>query len=156
MLVGIPGSGKSTWVHDNIEPNFDTYISRDEIRFSLLNDKQAYFEVEDKVKKIYFKEIEQDTKEDGYTYIDATHLNPKSRAITMSHIDPSNYVIAVSFEVPVQTALLRNSMRVGRARVPDNIIYRMSDSFVIPTLEEGFDEIWHINALGRIRKEIKK
>jgi hypothetical protein len=32
----------------------------------------------------------------------------------------------------------------------------MSDSFVIPTLEEGFDEIWHINALGCIRKEIKK
>ena len=43
-MVGIPGSGKSTWAKARCKNNpHAAYISRDEIRFSLLKDEEEYF-----------------------------------------------------------------------------------------------------------------
>jgi predicted kinase len=50
-------------------------------------------------------------------------------------------VIAIAFEVHVPTSLLRNRQREGRARVPDVAIFVTKKKLVVPTLEEGFDEV---------------
>ena len=57
VLVGPPGSGKSTWIRERMDPTVDTHISRDNIRFSLLRPGDAYFEVEEKVRRFFFKQI---------------------------------------------------------------------------------------------------
>jgi hypothetical protein len=62
-------------------------------------------------------------------------------------------IIAVSFEVPIETAVERNNQRVGRALVPEKAIRNMYASYKIPALYEGFREIWHIDAAGNIVKE---
>ena len=71
------------------------------------------------------------------------------------HITGNPYLIAVSFEVPQNVALERNAQRVGRALVPESAIRNMYNSYEIPSLNEGFDEIWHIDAEGTITKEVK-
>jgi predicted kinase len=62
-------------------------------------------------------------------------------------------IIAVSFEVPIETAIERNSQRTGRALVPEKAIRNMYASYKIPALYEGFNEIWHVDAEGNIIKE---
>jgi hypothetical protein len=49
----------------------------------------------------------------------------------------------------------RNKKRSGLARVPDNVIWNMKSRYKIPSLDEGFDEIWHVDAEGVITKEVK-
>lgn len=157
VLVGPPGSGKSTWIRMRMDPTIDTHISRDNIRFSLLRPGDAYFEVEDKVRRFFLQQI-KDCTSDGFTddqvFIDATHLTPKSRAATLRQVKNDPVKIAVSFEVPEEVAIERNAQRTGRALVPERVIRNMYDSFVIPTLDEGFDEIWHVDASGNITKEV--
>lgn len=152
VLCGPAGVGKSTWAYQHMEPEVDVLISRDNIRFMLLNDNEPYFAVEDKARKMFFNCIEQRSidAECDNVYIDATHLVPKSRAQVMRHIKGEVKRIAVSFEAPVSIAIERNKQRTGRALVPESVIYNMADNFTIPTLKEGFDEIWHINAEGEI------
>lgn len=153
LCVGIAGVGKSTWIRENMNPDIDTHISRDEIRFALLNDTDEYFEAEDKVRKFYFKEIERVTSDeytDDCVFIDATHLTPKAREATMRHIAPDTRIIALYFNVPIKVALERNKQRYGRACVPESVIYRMNEQLVKPTREEGFYEIWYINEDGQI------
>jgi predicted kinase len=138
-------------------PKTDICISRDNIRFGLLGDEEDYFAHEDEVRKIFSHAIQEKTSSNKWEniYIDATHLSPKARKWTMWNISKYCYVIAVSLEVPVELAAERNKQRTGRALVPDSVIRNMSAQYVIPTLKEGFDEIWHVNAEGKIVKEVK-
>lgn len=42
LMCGVPGSGKSTWAKQHLKPS-DVYISRDEIRFSLVAENGRIF-----------------------------------------------------------------------------------------------------------------
>ena len=46
-MVGCPGSGKSTWAKKHLPDTY--YVSRDEVRFSLLQDGEDYFSHEKEV-----------------------------------------------------------------------------------------------------------
>lgn len=153
VMCGPAGSGKSTWLTKQMEPKTDVCISRDNIRFMLLKDGEDYFAHESKVKNIFFDAIRGNTfisKDFDNVFVDATHLTPKSRRQTMNHIAPDTHKIAVYFDVPIEVALERNARREGRARVPEDAIKNMYNSFRAPKISEGFDEIWRVNAEGEI------
>lgn len=157
-MCGPSGSGKSTWLIKQLRPQLDICISRDNIRFMLLKDDEDYFAHENKVKNIFYTAIRENTfttKDFEGVYIDATHLTPKARKASTMHIGPLCEVIAVSFEVPVEVAIERNTHRSGRALVPESVIRNMHRQYIKPTLGEGFDEIWHIDEEGNIRKEVR-
>lgn len=161
LLCGCPGSGKSTWINERYIWDYDALISRDAIRFAKLKPGQDYFAVEDEVKKEFFEEIARATDPNSKSvfenvFIDATHISPKTRSEVRKHIKGRPYQIAVSFEVPVKVAIERNAQRTGRAFVPENAIHNMANRYVVPSLKEGFDEIWHVNAKGIITKEVRK
>mgnify|MGYP003291802667 CR=1 FL=1 len=61
-------------MHDNIEPNFDTYISRDEIRFALVAEDEPYFSREDEVYECFINEIRQALLEYDHVFVDATQF----------------------------------------------------------------------------------
>jgi predicted kinase len=157
VMCGPAGSGKSTWLIKQMKPKTDVCISRDNIRFMLLQEGEDYFAHENEVKEIFFDTIADDTSSSKWEniYIDATHLNPKARNQTLWNISKYCSVIAVSFEVPAEVAIERNKKRSGLARVPDNVIWNMKSRYKIPSLDEGFDEIWHVDAEGVITKEVK-
>jgi predicted kinase len=157
VMCGPAGSGKSTWLIKQMKPEIDVCISRDNIRFIFLKEGEDYFAHENKVKKIFFDTIANTTSSFEWEniYIDATHLNPKARDRTLWNISKYCSVVAVSFEVPAEVAIERNKKRSGLARVPDNVIWNMKSRYKIPSLDEGFDEIWHVDAEGVITKEVK-
>lgn len=157
VMCGPAGSGKSTWLIKQMKPKTDVCISRDNIRFGLLKEGEDYFAHENDVKEIFYNSIANNTSASYWEniYIDATHLNPSARKDTMWNISKYCSVIAVSFEVPAEVAIERNKKRSGLARVPDNVIWNMKSRYKIPSLNEGFDEIWHVDAEGVITKEVK-
>lgn len=158
VLAGPPGTGKSTWTIKQMQALIDSWISRDNIRFMLLNPNDDYFARETEVRNTFYETIYRACRANDSIkniYIDATHLTQKSRAATLRKISADSYKIAVSFEAPVAVALERNAQRTGRALVPESVIYSMYESFTRPKLAEGFDEIWHVDADGNIRKEVK-
>lgn len=158
LLCGIPGSGKSTWVKNRINKYGGKHISRDEIRFSMLKEDDDYFAKENQVFKEFVRRANEAILNDKIlnVYIDATHLNKKSRAKTQRELQLAGYTgqfIAVYFDVPIEICKARNNMRTGRELVPETVMDNMLKSFSKPVY--GFDEIWCIDAEGNIKKEMK-
>ena len=134
MLIGIPGSGKSTWAKKISEQNGACWISRDAIRFSMLKEDDDYFAYEDTVIDTFIADI-QNAIEDNTPVIiaDATHLTQKSRNQVLERLSlKGTPVVYVYFDVPLTVALERNEKREGRAKVPRSVIRRMYYSIQKP------------------------
>lgn len=147
-MCGIPGSGKSHWIRENISGDDIVVISRDEIRFSLLSDDDEYFAREKAVWRIYVQKAQEalDDPSIYHVFLDATHLNEASRSKILNAltIDKDKVsVCAIVMLTCLNIALEQNSQREGRGRVPETVIKNMNDSFTIPRPEEGFDVIFY-------------
>lgn len=149
MMVGAPGTGKSTFVLNNMKEDF-IYISRDEIRYSLLEEGDDYFAKERKVFNEFILRINEAIMWDDYPniIIDATHLTKASRAKVLKRLATVDEIRAMVMTTPLEVALERNAKREGRTRVPDDVVKSMYNSFELPTKEEGFDSIAYINENG--------
>jgi predicted kinase len=135
VLIGIPGSGKSTWAKRKEEEVGAEWISRDKIRFSMLQDGDDYFDYEYKVFAKYVDDI-QLAIDSGAPYViaDATHLTRGSRLKLLRNLNTVGVEICyVYFATDVETALERNNRRAGRARVPETAIREMAASLDLPT-----------------------
>lgn len=153
LMSGVPGSGKSTYIKKNKREK-DVVISRDEIRFSLLQEGEDYFSKENEVKKTFFKEIRKALlieDEDAIIYIDATHLSAAARRPILGQMSGKIQVSLLYFDVPIEIAIERNSKREGRAFVPESVIREMREKEELPTFEnnEGLKEIVYIDMLGK-------
>ena len=130
LMCGPSGAGKSTCLKNNKAFN-GIVISRDAIRFALLSDGEDYFAHEDEVFEIFINKINNaiSLKYENI-YVDATHLNEKSRnkVLDLLNLDNVN-IICVNFNISLKTCLERNAMREGRALVPDSAIKKMYYSF---------------------------
>jgi predicted kinase len=152
LTSGVPGSGKSTWVKNKLMNEGGAWISRDEIRFNLLQEGEDYFAHEDEVVAMFIKNIQaaltSNVIED--VFADATHLSSKARAEVLHalNLDSDIEVNCIFFDVPVDVAIKRNEQREGLARVPRSVIRRMNIQKSIPTIEEGFNKIIIINENG--------
>ena len=142
ILCGPSGCGKSTWAYKYMYEHIDKdirYISRDEIRYSMLKDGEDYFSHEKEVFKKFVGTIRQ-TLIDGFDCIaDATHLNEFSRrkltqAIDMLYTDYQ--IVYVDFGANADICIERNKNREGRENVPETVIRNMCRSFRAPSLEE--------------------
>lgn len=139
LMCGVPASGKSTFVQQNMNPATDVWCSRDLVRFSMVSEDEEYFAREPEVFATWIKNINDALALDSVenVFVDATHLNKASRLKTLNRLNLGNAdVVPVVVLTSLQTCFLRNKKREGRARVPSSVIRRMYSSFVHPTLEE--------------------
>ena len=79
--------------------------------------------------------------------VDATNPTPTDRR---RYIEPATAagfrVIGYLVEVDRSLALARNAGRTGRARIAVSGVLGTERRLLRPTLEEGFDELWHATA----------
>ena len=138
ILCGPSGSGKSTWANSDERQDI-AYVSRDNIRLSILKDGEDYFSHEKEVFKQFVKEIAIRIMAGRDCIADATHLNMFSRCKLMQALDmyTRDYdIVFVVFNTDVETCVERNKSREGRRNVPENIIRNMCRDFRMPTKDE--------------------
>ena len=129
LMCGIPGSGKSTWLKGLEKEN--AVISRDKIRYSLLNEGDAYFSKEKEVFELFTKQINDSLTKGINTYVDATHITPGSRRKLLNAITaPYDRLNAIVIDTPLEECLKRNAQRIGRACVPEDQVINMYEHFV--------------------------
>jgi len=136
VLVGLPGSGKSTF----LERLGAAGLSSDSIRL-LLADDATIQTIHDRVFQVLRYLLRQRLALGRpVTYIDATNLRPEERrpyiGIGRSY---GCRVDAVFFDVPLAVCRERNALR-SRV-VPDEAMLAMAERLVPPTTEEGFDAV---------------
>lgn len=137
IMCGAPGSGK-TWFakHKLCNGPGWYYVSRDEVRFSLLKDEDDYFSREDEVFDLFISKIVRGFYEEGVYNIvaDATHLSWGSRKKLLNAIkyymgfrwkEEEINIIPVVVYSDYETIVARNEERSGRACVPEDALRKM-------------------------------
>ncbi len=123
LLVGIPGSGKTTLAKKVVEKGFH-YLNADAIRAELYGDEGEQGNPED-VFSIFFQRLEQAMGEEADIIIDNTNLNPKHRHPILERAQQFGYVDVQLWwlDVPLEVCLQRNKSR--DRIVPDDIVTNM-------------------------------
>jgi predicted kinase len=147
MLVGLSGSGKSTYRNMVVEDSFDTVLSTDDYieEFARLNNK-TYNEVfEEQIKdaqKRFNHDFDEAIKNGQSIVIDQTNLTVNSRRKKLARVPKDYKKIAVYFCVDHNIIFEINKQRAEFGRtLPMSVLYNQIKSLQIPTLEEGFDEV---------------
>ena len=147
VLVGVPGSGKTTWIKNQDWALGLTIVSTDAFVEDYARQQgKTYSEVFDEYMPTAVKLMaEQVTRarDLGHTIIwDQTSTTKASRARKFNML-PDYYAIAVVFGTPSRIEIRRRlDSRPGK-EIPEAVIEDMIASFEMPTEEEGFKEIWY-------------
>lgn len=140
LLVGLPGSGKSTYAANCSAVTGAAVLSSDEIR-RLLSDDPANQTIHKRVFAMMRSLLRQRLQlQRPVTYIDATHLTRLERRPYLKLAALYNAAVdAVFFDVPLEECQRRNRNR-DRV-VPEEAIGRMAQRLEPPSIEEGFDRV---------------
>lgn len=149
VMVGVPGSGKSTWIKNQTwmlglpVVSTDTFVEQ-----YAYNQKKTYSEVFDEYMPIAVKlmanqvAICQANKLDIIWDQTSTTIATRAKKIRML---PEYYKIAVVFKTPEPEELARRLASRKGKNIPDEVMQNMIAQLEAepPTMEEGFDEIWY-------------
>lgn len=145
MLIGVPGSGKTTWIKNN---RHDAMVlsTDDKIEAEAAKLGKTYSEVFGDAIKRATSEMQVDltraVRDRRNIIWDQTNLTRKSRKSKMSQIPKDYHKIAVFFSVPPDLRE-RLANRPGKT-IPEPIIISMINQLEPPSKDEGFDEIVNV------------
>jgi predicted kinase len=147
QLVGVPGSGKSTWIKDQIWAlgltvvNTDLFVE-DYARAQGKTYSEVFVDYMPTAVNLMAEQVVF-AREHGHDIIwDQTSTTVKSRARKFNML-PDYEHIAVVFKTPEHKELMRRLMSRPGKEIPDHVIASMIASWEEPTLEEGFKQIWY-------------
>ncbi len=135
LLVGLPGSGKSTWAEGKAG-----VLSSDALRELLADDpdNQAIHTRVFRVLRDLLKHRLELNR--PVTYIDATNLTPYERRPYFQLAKKFDGAMeAVFFDVPAEECIRRNHTRPRI--VPAEVIRKMAERLEPPTRQEGFSRV---------------
>lgn len=133
VLVGIPGSGKTTLAHELAEKHNATVHSYDDI-------PNANITIDGSIKQAWIASIRDDLQSGQSVVCDGLNLTVAERKDLLSVIaDIPCEKILVFKIVPLEICLKRNRER--QTRLPDFVIEQSARKIEPPTPDEGWDKI---------------
>ena len=133
ILMGIQGSGKSTFYHnflaeEFIRVNLDTLKTRhrEEVLIKECIEKGVSFAIDNT----------NPTKDDRQRYIPIAIANGYK-------------VVGYFMESKLQECIERNNLREGKEKIPTTAIAATSNKLQMPSYDEGFDELYFVKNDGK-------
>jgi len=150
MMVGLPASGKSTWIKQNKDKLNAVVISTDDIIEEMCAEHGlTYAEGFDRFVKAASNEmnrrVEDAIRNEQNVIWDQTNLTVKTRGRKLKQF--SDYTkVAIFFDVDEAVIQQRYEQRFRETgkEIPYFVRKNMSDTFVAPCRSEGFDKIVRI------------
>lgn len=145
QLIGVPGSGKSTWIKNQYWANYCVIVSTDNFVDAYAKEVgSTYSEVFEsympKAVELMTEQVIKARNEGKDIIWDQTSVNVKSRKRKFNML-PNYEHVAVVFETPVATELRRRLASRPGKNIPWTVVSSMINSMQMPTLDEGFSEI---------------
>ena len=136
VLCGIPASGKST-LSTQLATEYNAKLHHfDEYPNSFHPEKykEALYKM--------WSNVSQELKSGDNVICDNVHVTKEMRLDILNAISSiSCEKICVVLLTPFEECLKRNANR--EARLPDFVLYDLYNKFELPTLDEGWDDIWY-------------
>jgi predicted kinase len=147
QLIGVPGSGKSTWVAEQDWALTCSCISTDKwVEIYAKEVGRTYSEVfvdfMPTAVDLMAKEVVAAREMNRDIIWDQTSTTLASRTRKFNML-PDYEHIAIVFKTPEHKELMRRLMSRPGKEIPDHVIASMIASWEEPTEEEGFKEIWY-------------
>ena len=147
VLVGVPGSGKSTWIKNQKWTGNCVIVSTDEfVEDYAKSIGKTYSEVftdymPTAVNLMAAKVVDaRDSQKDIIWDQTSTSVLSRRRKFNML---PDYEHIAVVFTTPDREELAKRLASRPGKNIPDSVMKQMISNFEQPTEEEGFKEIWY-------------
>lgn len=148
QLVGVPCSGKSTWANSQHWALACAHVSTDkwieifakELGSTYTNIFQAWMPT---AVDCMTKEVILACDMGRDIIWDQTSTTVKSRAKKFAML-PDYEHIAVVFKTPEASELIKRLASRPGKEIPWDVVSGMINNFEMPTLEEGFTEIWKV------------
>lgn len=133
LMIGIQGSGKSTFYHQ--------YLADDYVRVNLDTLKTRNRE----------EQLVSECFREGKCFA-VDNTNP-TRADRQRYIPLAQYwgykVVGYFMESKLQTCIKRNNQRSGSAKIPATAIAATSNKLQLPSFDEVFDELYFVKNDGQ-------
>lgn len=160
VMVGLPASGKSTRVLDisTMDPDVFVYSTDNYIeqcaKQNSMTYNEAFAEFIDPATKQMNTMLDIAIRSRQNIVWDQTNLGAKKRSKIINRMKNAGYEVHCEcFLFPAGDSQWEdwNHRMINRPgkTIPSNIIESMMDSFVMPTVEEGFDEVHCFNIYGQ-------
>ena len=148
QLVGVPGSGKTTWVNKQPWSLPCAHVSTDKwVEIYAKEVGKTYSDVfatfMPTAVDCMTKEVELACSMNRDIIWDQTSTTVKSRLKKFNML-PDYYHIAVVFPTPDHKELMRRLFSRPGKEIPEHVIASMIAGFEMPTEAEGFKEIWKV------------
>ena len=147
MLIGVPGSGKSTWIKaQNFDWGRTTVASTDdEIEAMAVRAGKTYNDVfQDSIKNATASMMQKvhNALRSGMDVVwDQTNTTVKSRKQKLELFPASYRKVAVVFPTPGSVEWGRRLASRPGKNIPDGVVASMNRGMQLPTAAEGFDEV---------------
>jgi predicted kinase len=149
QLIGVPGSGKSTWIKNQEWAENMPIVSTDKfVEDYAIEQEKRYSDVFDEYMPIAVRLMTNHALTCQANFLDfvwdQTSTTVASRKRKFNTLLDSQYEhIAIVFKTPDEEELKsRLASRPGKI-IPWSVVQGMIDNFEMPTEEEGFKEIWY-------------
>lgn len=144
MLIGLPGSGKSTFARNRVKFYDDCnktrleIVSSDDIREELYGTRSCQKDPA-RVFEIAHERIINSLEQGWDVIFDATNITRKNRASLLKKIPAYTEKFAQICWAPISTCIERDLKR--EFSVKADVIWKMAYKFQMPFYDEGFDNI---------------
>ena len=134
IFVGLPGSGKTSFYEEHYKATH-RHVSKDLLPKSSNKKKR-----QDLLLKTYLEQNES-------IVVDNTNptVEERARIIQLGKLFGAR-IVGYFFQASVGECIARNERRQGKKRVPKVAIYTAAKKLKPPTYEEGFDQLYIVQA----------